>query len=191
MNRVRNRTETVLARNWGSLADHSFDFRRSDGTWQTLRREVYDHGHAAAVLLIDPKARMVTLVRQFRLPPGLSGDNPMVLEACAGLLDGDDPETCARKEAMEETGIVIETLIPAFSAYASPGSVTEKLHCFIGLYDGTAARAIGGGLHHEGEDIEVVEMDFDAVRQAMREGRIIDLKTVALLSHAALEGQMS
>lgn len=183
---IRTISKKILAENWGSLSAHEFEYRTRNGATQTLVREVYDHGSAAAILLTDPEAGRITLVRQFRLPAYINGDDGFLLEACAGLLDGDSPEACAKKEAMEETGIAPRTLTHAFDIYASPGSVTEKVHCFIGTYGQADRKGNGGGLDHEGEDIEIVELDFDEALAMTTDGTIMDAKTVALIQFAAL-----
>jgi nudix-type nucleoside diphosphatase (YffH/AdpP family) len=182
------KSKKILASAWGSLTEYVLGVKRADGRAVDLVREVYDHGNAAAILLLDPERRVMTLVRQFRLPAHLNGDEGNMIEVCAGLLDGDDPETCARKEALEETGIVPSSLQFAFEIYASPGSLSEKIHCFVGLYDETCRMSAGGGLADEGEDIELVEIGFDAALDMIAEGHIIDAKTVALIQHAALTG---
>lgn len=185
---VRNISKKILHEGWSTLTRHTIGYTRADGTEQTLVREVFDHGNAAAILLIDTRAREITLVRQFRLPAALNGDDGMVLEVCAGLLDDDTPEDCARKEAIEETGIAPQTLAHAFDLYASPGSLTEKVHCFIGTYDESARIGAGGGLDHEGEDIAVITIPAAQVLAMTREGTIVDAKSVALIQYAALEG---
>ena len=187
--RVRYLDKKILARGWGTLTSHTIAYTGDNGT-QTLVREVYDHGNAAAVLLINREAGEITLVRQFRLPAYLNGDGAQIIEACAGLLDGDEPQTCARKEAMEETGIAPSTLIHAFDIYASPGSLSEKTHCFIGLYTQADCTGQGGGLAHEGEEIEIVTLPASDILALTRDGTIIDAKTVALIQYAALEGYL-
>lgn len=183
--------EKILARGWGTLTSHIISLHHSDGGDRTLVREVYDHGSAAAILLLDPGRRVMTLVRQFRLPAHLNGDDGYLLEACAGLLDGDTPQDCARKEGIEETGIAPHTIVHAFDIYASPGSLTEKIHCFIGLYGEADRIAAGGGLDHEDEDIEIVEIGHDEALPLVATGAIIDAKTVALIQHAALAGLLA
>lgn len=183
--------EKILARNWGTLSNSTITLAHSDGADRTFDREIYDHGSAAAILLLDPERRVMTLVRQFRFPAHLNGDDPYLLEACAGLLDGDAPQVCARKEAMEETGISPRDVLHAFDIYASPGSLTEKIHCFVGLYDQAGRTGKGGGLDHESEDIEIVEIGFDAALALIATGEVIDAKTVALIQHAALKGLLA
>lgn len=184
---VRAVSSTTLAKAWGTLAEHSFELRRRDGRWQHLVRETYDRGDGAAVLLCDIAGKSVVLTRQFRYPAYAVGDTPLLLEACAGKLDGDDPETCARREAMEETGYRIGRLERVCRCFMSPGAVTERLTLFIGIIEG-AADAAGGGLEHEGEDIEVVRLPVATALGMIESGDIADAKTIILLQHAALTG---
>lgn len=188
---IRLLGKKILATGWGTLTSHTIAHKRRDGTTHTLEREVYDHGNASAILLLDPDAKKVTLVRQFRLPPHLLGDDGHLIEVCAGLLDGDTPQDCAQKEALEETGIAPHTLLRAFEIYPSPGSLSERTHCFVGLYDASCRIGPGGGLAHEGEDIEILEMPANAALAMIGTGEIVDGKTVALLQFAALEGLFS
>ena len=176
-----------LSENWGKLKKYTFEITHRDGTRQRHEREVYDRGNAAVVLLRDPVRDTVILTRQFRLPVHVNGDSGYQIEACAGLLDGDDPETCARKEAEEETGFRVTDIRHIFDSYMSPGSVTEKLHFFVAHYDAAAQVSAGGGLDHEGEDIEVLEMPFKSALAMIGSGEIVDAKTIMLLHYAALE----
>jgi len=187
---VRIIEERLLSDNWGKLRKYTFELRQRDGTTQQHIREVYDRGHAAVILLCNKAANTVILVRQFRLPVHLSGDNGWLIEACAGLLDGDDPATCARKEAEEETGYRPHAIRHAYDSYMSPGSVTEKLSFFIGEYDATSRISSGGGLAHEGEDIEVMEIAFPKAMTMIERGEIIDAKTIMILQYAALSGTL-
>lgn len=181
----------TLSSNWGLLRKYTFEITHRDGTRQRHEREVYDRGNAAVVLLHDPARDTVILTRQFRMPVHVSGESGYLIEACAGLLDGDDPETCARKEAAEETGYRVTAIRHLFDAYMSPGSVTEKLHFFVATYDPTSRISAGGGLEHEGEDIEVLEMPFERALAMVGSGEIVDAKTIMLLHHAALEATRS
>lgn len=177
----------TLSDEWGRLSAYTFEIAGRDGGVRQHRWEVYDHGDAAAVLLHDPARDTVVLTRQFRLPAHLGGPTGHLIEACAGLLDGDDPETCAAREAEEETGYRVTSIRRLYSAYVSPGSLTEKVHFFIAGYDPAARVSEGGGLAHEGEDIEVVEMGFAEALALIAAGGIVDAKTIVLLQHLALE----
>jgi nudix-type nucleoside diphosphatase (YffH/AdpP family) len=97
----------LLCRAWGTLTEYVFRFRRLDGQIAEVSRELYDRGSASSVLLHNPTKDTVVLVRQFRPAPMVNRQNPFLLEVCAGVLDGDDPEQCARREAIEEAGIYV------------------------------------------------------------------------------------
>ena len=181
------KTVTPLARNWGRLDSYQVDHIRRDGTRQVVLREVYDHGSAAAVLMFAPAERTVILTRQFRLPPHLNGDPAWLIEAPAGLLDGEAPAIAARREAIEETGYEPEAMVFLFDAYTSPGSMTEKCACFLGRYTPGHAKAAGGGISAEGEDIEVFELGLDEAMAMVATGAIVDVKTILLLQALALK----
>lgn len=184
---VRLLDTQLLSNNWYVLRTVTFELRRRDGSWQRQSREAYDRGNGAALLLFDPRRRTVVLTRQFRLPAFINGcADGYLIEACAGLLDGNDPETCIRKEAEEETGYRIRAPRKVFEAYMSPGSVTEKLHFFVAEYQAEDRIHAGGGLANEGEDIEVIEMPLDQALAGNGNGLIQDGKTVMLLQHVAL-----
>ena len=183
---VKIQSITKLAHNWGRFDDYVVSHPRQDGTSQTIRREVYDHGSAAAVLLYSSETGTVVLTRQFRLPPHLNGDPAWLIEVPAGLLDGEDPELAARREAVEETGYDPADLQFVFDAYMSPGSLTEKCACFIGHYTPGQTVSTGGGLASDGEDIEVIELGFDAALAMIASGEIVDAKTIMLLQALAL-----
>ena len=177
---------TKLAHNWGRFDDYQITHSKRDGTLQTVQREVYDHGSAAAVLLYAPEAGTVILTRQFRLPPHLNGDPAWLIEAPAGMLDGEAPAIAAHREAVEETGYEPTDLVFLFEAYTSPGSLTEKCACFLGRYTPGQQISEGGGLASEGEDIEVFELGFEQAMEMIAEGGIVDAKTILMLQALAL-----
>jgi nudix-type nucleoside diphosphatase (YffH/AdpP family) len=180
---IRPIKTTTLADKWGVLQRHEFELRRRSGQWQHQIRETYDRGDGAAVLLCDRADKSVILIRQFRYPAHYRGENPYLIEVCAGKLEGDDPETCARKEAEEETGYRAGTLIKAYDIFMSPGSVTERLTLYVGLVDAPVGGS-GGGLEHEGEDIEVLRFPFAEALEMAAKGLIVDAKTILLLQFA-------
>ena len=184
--RIKDVQVETLASNWGTLTRASFQFQRSDGSWQQQVRECYDHGHGAAILLFEPTQRTVILIRQFRYPAFAAGDNPFLVEACAGLVDEDAPQTAALREAQEETGRQAFGVEHMFDAYMSPGSVQEKVSCFLGLYDAGTAPQGGGGLAHEGEDIEILELPLAQAMAMIGRGEIMDGKTIMMLQWLAL-----
>ena len=185
--RIRVRHVEVLSDDWYVLKKTTFDYQRQDGTWQTLHRETYDRGNGAAILPYNRERGSVVLTRQFRFPAYVNGRaDGMLVEACAGLLDRDDPEACIRKEAEEETGYRLGRVEKVFEAYMSPGSVTEKLYFFVAEYEPGSKAAAGGGLEADGEEIEVLEVPLIEALAMVQRGEIVDGKTIMLLQHAAL-----
>jgi len=182
--RIRIAGEEILANDYYPLKKVTYEQLRRDGGWQEQQREVYDAASGAAVLLYNRERRTVVLTRQFRLGARLNGHDGFLLEAAAGVLDDDAPPAeRARIEAREETGYEVERLEPVMQLFPSPGSLTEKIHLFVAEYDPARRCGDGGGKPEEGEDIEVVEMDFDDALALIDTGGIVDAKTVLLLLH--------
>jgi nudix-type nucleoside diphosphatase (YffH/AdpP family) len=184
--RIRVNNEQLLSDNYGTLKSTTFAWRRNDGEWQTLTREVYDRGNAAAILPYNLAQRSVVLVRQFRYPAYVNGCDGLLIEAAAGLLDQASPEARIRAEAEEETGYRLHDVHKVFEAFMSPGAVTEKIHFFVAEYEPGMRVSQGGGLADEGEDIEVLELPIDEALAMVADGRIVDAKTIMLLQYAAL-----
>lgn len=185
--RVRIVETTVLSNDWYVLKKITFDFLRRDGRWQRQSRETYDRGNGATILLHNPATGNIVLTRQFRMPAFVNGHDGMLIEAAAGLLDSATPEERIRAEAEEETGYRVRNIRKVFEAFMSPGSVTEKLHFYVGEYDASMRVSEGGGLEQEGEDVEVLEMPLRTALEHVERGRIVDGKTIMLLQHLALE----
>ena len=187
--RVRIVEERLLSNDWYVLKKTTFDYRCRDGRWERQSRETYDRGNGAVLLLFNAERSTVVLIRQFRLPAFMNGCmDGLLVEACAGLLDGEDPNTCIRREAEEETGFRIRSPRKILEAYMSPGSVTEKLHFFVAEYELQDRVSAGGGDAAEGEDIEVLELTLASALQMIGTGAIQDGKTIMLLQYAALIG---
>ena len=177
----------VLSDNWYTLNKVTFDYQKKDDSWITQRREVYDRGNGAAILLYNKQQKTVILTRQFRLPTYLNGNSTgMTLEVCAGLLDQDNPEQCIIRETEEETGYRITNVTKVMETYMSPGAVTEILYLFVGEYDESMRVSEGGGVAHEEENIEVIEMPFDEAYAMIESGQMQDAKTIILLQYAKI-----
>lgn len=182
---VRIVGERVLSDDWYLLRKVTFDYRRRDGSWQRQSREVYDRGDGAVLLLYDARKGTVLLTRQFRLPAFVNDSaDGYLIEACAGLLDGQDAASCIKREAEEETGYRVRAARHLFDAYMSPGSVTERLRFFAAEYRPEDQITSGGGDLHEGEDIETLEITLSNAVQMIDSGEICDGKTIMLLLHA-------
>lgn len=145
-----------------------------------VERAVEDHGRAVAVLPYDPERRVALLVRQFRTPPFLANGTEDVLEAPAGILDAEDPQAEARREALEEAGLRLQALEPVLSGWSMPGISTERMDLFLAAYGEADRVGPGGGLPEEHESVTVVEMPLSDLAAACDCGAITDVKTFAL-----------
>lgn len=185
-NPVRIHAEELLSDNWYVLKKYTFDLRRRDGSWQSQTREIYDRGNGATILLYNRERRTVLLIRQFRMPTYVNGYHGYLIESAAGLLDNASPEERIRLEAEEETGYRVGHVEKIYSAFMSPGSVTERIHFFIGEYQPGDRVSDGGGLEDEGEDIEVLELGFEEALAMVDSAEIVDGKTIMLLQYLEL-----
>ncbi|MBT8211492.1 MAG: NUDIX domain-containing protein [Eudoraea sp.] len=189
--KVRNIKKEVLSKAWYSLYRYTFDYQKEDAQWETQQRETYDRGNGAAIFLYNSRTGKVILTRQFRMPTYVNNNRDgMMVEVCAGLLDGDEPEACIIKEVEEETGYSIPSVQQVFEAYMSPGAVTEKLYFFIGEYSESMKISQGGGAELESENIEVLEMDFESAYDMISSGEIQDAKSILLFQYARIHGIM-
>jgi len=185
--RVKVVADEVLSSNWYTLKKYTFDYQRVDGNWERQSREAYDRGNGAVILLYSRERQMVLLTRQFRMPTYVNGnESGMLIEACAGLLDRDNPEDCIKRETEEETGYKITDVEKIFEAYMSPGSVTEILYFFVAEYSEDMKVSEGGGSAQEQENIEVMELPFQEALYMVKTGEIKDAKTIMLLQYAQL-----
>lgn len=184
---VRIIEKKLLSDNWYKLYKYTFEITGKDNETHRQMREAYDRGNGAVILLYNRRNKNVILTRQFRLPTFVNGNvTGMMIEACAGLLDHDNPEDCIRRETEEETGYRIEHVHRIYEAYMSPGSVTEMLFFFTGEYTLDQKVNQGGGVGHEQESIEVLELPFDKAYGMVSTGEIRDAKTIMLLQYAKL-----
>lgn len=156
--------------------------RLFNGGWSpVLTRELFERGHAAAVLPYDPETDQVVLTEQFRIGALQAPGGPWLLEIVAGMIEaGETPEAVARREAVEEIGCAIGELVSICDYHVSPGGTSERIHLFCGRVD--AARA--GGLHgvaDEGEDIRVAVMSADDAIAHLQAGKIISAAPIIAL----------
>lgn len=185
--KIRNINKTLLSDNWYTLNKYSFEYQKPSGDWEPQEREAYDRGNGSTILLYNSTKGTVILTRQFRLPTYVNGNKDgMLIETCAGLLDENNAEDCIKKEAEEETGYKIDKVKKIFQAYMSPGSVTEILYFFVAEYSDEMKVSEGGGLEHEQENIQVLELNFNDAYSMIESGEIMDGKTIMLLQYAKL-----
>jgi GDP-mannose pyrophosphatase NudK len=184
MEQIKIVKEELLSDNWYTLKKYTYEIVKQDGIRQIQTREVYDRGNGAVILLYNQEFKTVILTRQFRLPSFVNGNKKGVLiEACAGLLDKDNPEEAIKRETEEETGYRIKEVKKIFESYMSPGSVSEILYFFIAEYTPSMKVHAGGGIEHEQEDIEVLEIPFNEAFAMIGSGEIRDAKTIMLLQY--------
>lgn len=179
--------DKLLSDNWFVLRNFTYEITDRRDKVIRHKREVYDRGNGATILLYNREKNNVVLTRQFRIATYVNGNHSgMLIEACAGLLDDDSPEDCIRKEAIEETGYAVGEVEKLYACYMSPGGVTELIHFFAAEYNESLRDNAGGGV--EDESIEVLEIAFPEALAMVKDGRICDDKTVMLLQHAQLAG---
>lgn len=189
--RVHITEEKLLSDNWYVLKRYTFNYLGKNGQWTTQQREAYDRGNGATILLHNPQTDTVILTRQFRLPTYVNGNrnggpmSGMLIEACAGLLDNDDPQTAILRETEEETGYRIQLVQKVMEAYMSPGSVTEKLFFYLAEYTADTERNVGGGIDEE--EIDTLEPSLSEALTMIEMGDIQDGKTIMLLQYLRLQ----
>jgi len=185
-NNIKILTTEILSDNWYVLKKITYEVFKN-GEWKKQTREAYDRGNGATILLYNKENKTVILTKQFRLPSFINGNETgMLIEACAGLLDKDNAEDCIKRETEEETGYQVKDVRKIFEAYMSPGSVTEILYFFVAEYAESMKVHEGGGIEHEQENIEVLELNFDDAMRMISSGEIKDAKTIMLLQYAKL-----
>jgi nudix-type nucleoside diphosphatase (YffH/AdpP family) len=146
----------------------------------TFKREIEHHGHAVAVLPYDPQRRTALLVSLPRAPAIWAGGPPELAEAPAGMIDGEEPEACVRREALEEAGVQLGALERIGAVFASPGVSSERLRLYLAPYTARDRVGPGGGVEHEHEHITVMEVPLDQLWDWVEAEKIEDLKTLAL-----------
>jgi NAD+ diphosphatase len=153
----------------------------------TCGRDQFPRSDPAVIMVVtdgepgSPDERAL-LGRSPAWPPGR-------FSTLAGFVEpGETMEDAVRREVEEELGVTVGEVQHVFDVFMSPGSVTERLHLFAAPYSPADRTGDRGGLEEEGEDIEVVELDFDEALDMIDDGRIADGKTVMLLYWAALRG---
>ncbi len=155
------------------------------GMSREVVREVLERGRVAAVLLVDPDRDSVVLIEQFRPGPYAAGEQPWLIEAVAGVIEGaESAEELARREAIEEADCEITDLFPIMRFFTSPGASTESVALFCGRVDSTNAGGIHG-LDEEGEDIRVMVVSVDEAVSLLHEGKIANAKTIIALQWLA------
>lgn len=156
--------------------------RLFSGEWSpVLTRELFERGHAAAVLPYDPTTDQVVLTEQFRIGALQAPGGPWLLEIVAGMMEtGETPEAVVRREALEEIGCAVGDLVSICDYHVSPGGTSERIHLFCGRVDAAQASGVHG-VADEGEDIRVVVMSADDAIAHMQAGKIVSAAPIIAL----------
>ena len=154
-------------------------FAGPDG--QPFRREIEHHGRAACVLPYDPERRTALMVNLPRAPVIWAGGPPELLEAPAGMVENEDPEDTAVREAMEEAGVALRRLEPVGSPFSMPGVSSERIDLFLAEYAQADRGGAGGGVAEEHENITVEEVPLALLWTWVEQRKIEDLKSLALI----------
>lgn len=175
---VAIRSTTLAHDGWLKL--HVATLSGDDGV--EFKREIEHHGPAVAVLPYDPARRTALLVKLPRAPVLFSDASSDFLEAPAGLReDGEDPADCARREAEEEVGVTLGTVEEAGHTWSMCGVSTERMHLYLAPYAASDRTGAGGGLAEEHENITVVEVPLDDLRDMADRNALDDMKTLCLV----------
>lgn len=153
--------------------------RMKDGRVTT--REVVEHGQSASVLPYDPERRCAVVIRQLRAPVLWKTGETSLLEAIAGMVDAESTDAAARREAWEEAGLRLADVEPISNVWTSPGMLSERQQLFLAAYREADRVGAGGGLVHEHEDIEVLEMPLADLAGLVDTGKVYDMKLLALV----------
>ncbi|EPX4142015.1 ADP-ribose diphosphatase [Vibrio vulnificus] len=154
------------------MIKYRFRHKLFAGGWSNvIEREMFERGHAAAMLPYDPIRDQVVLIEQIRVG-ALEHQHPWQLEIVAGMIDRDESaDDVVRREAQEEAGLEVGQLVSVVSYYPSAGGCSEKLDVFIGEVDASKAHGIHG-LDYEDEDIRVHVMTREQAYDLVKQGKI-------------------
>ncbi|NUF26462.1 ADP-ribose pyrophosphatase [Gilliamella bombicola] len=191
-NDVFNLTKRILYKGFFSLFEYRFQYRKFDGSMsEVVSREILERGHAVVLLAYDAKRDEVVLIEQIRIAAIETQESPWMLELIAGMMDHENEsfEEVAKREAMEEAGVVIGRCKPIISYLASPGGLTEQLHILVGEVDSSTAKGIHG-LAEENEDIKVHVVSRNQAYQWVKDGLINNAASIIALQWLELNHQL-
>jgi ADP-ribose pyrophosphatase len=182
-------SKETLFQGFFKMIKYRFRHKLFEGGWsETIEREMFERGHAAAMLPYDPVRDEVVLIEQIRVG-ALEHDNPWQLEIIAGMIDREeDAESVVRREAVEEAGVDIGQLEKVTSYYPSSGGCSEKLDVYVGQVDASTANGIHG-LDYEGEDIRVHVVSRQQAYQWVIDGKFENGASIIALQWLELNQQ--
>ncbi|MDP1785794.1 NUDIX domain-containing protein [Nitrosomonas sp.] len=179
--------KTICFEGFFRIERYRLRHRLFSGDWShPLVREVFERGHAAAILPYDPIRDEVVLIEQFRVGALNAPGGPWLMEIVAGIIEADETtEDVVKRESIEEANCIITDLIPLYNFLVSPGGATESVALFCGRVDTTHA----GGVHgasEEGEDIKVHVVTVDTAFALLQAGKINSVSAIIALQWLAL-----
>lgn len=172
------------------VVEARFRFERYDGSMsdETVRLNL-DRGDSVAAVLHDTSDDTIILTEQFRYPAHGKGPG-WIMELPAGVLDGnEEPAQALRREIAEEVGYTVSSVEPISTFYVSPGGTSERILLFYARITPPDRVSTGGGLESEGEDIRTVKLPIAEALQRIRDGEIVDAKTIIGLQWLKLNGR--
>lgn len=179
--------KTICFEGFFRIEKYRLRHRLFSGDWShPLVREVFERGHAAAVLPYDPIRDEVILIEQFRVGALAAADGSWLLEIVAGMIEaGETPQDVVKRESIEEADCIISDLIPLYDFFVSPGGTTERVALFCGRVDSTHAGGVYGAVE-EGEDIKVHVVPLDTAIAFLNSGKITSASAIIALQWLAL-----
>lgn len=179
--------KTVCFEGFFRVERYCLRHRLFNGNWShPLTRELFERGHAAAVLPYDPIRDEVVLIEQFRAGALAAPGGPWLLEIVAGMIEaGETAEEVAKRESVEEADCVITDLIPLYDYLVSPGGTTERVALFCGRVDATHAGGVHGAID-EGEDIKVHVVKLETALTWLNSGKLNSASVIIALQWLAL-----
>jgi ADP-ribose pyrophosphatase len=151
-----------------------------------MERELFERGHAAAVLLYDPVRDAVVVLEQFRIGALEADGGPWLLEIVAGMIErGEEPDAVAIREAEEEAGCRIERLLHICDYLVSPGGTSERISLYCGRVDSKGVEGIYG-IDEEHEDIRVRAMSFEEVWKCFEQGQLNSASPIIAMQWLAM-----
>ncbi len=148
---------------------------RIDGdVWSPpLTREVFERGHAVAVLPYDPVRQCLVAIEQFRIGPLAAGRNPWIIEIVAGIIEPTEianPIAVAQRECEEEIGAAVEDIFEVLTYLPSPGAVSETITLYCGRVDSSKLPKVAGNAD-EGEYIRISTLTLPELAEGLESGR--------------------
>lgn len=182
-------SKQTLFQGFFRMVKYQFKHRLFQGGWSgIIEREMFERGHAAALLAYDPQRDEVVIIEQIRVG-ALEHQQPWQKEIIAGMIEaGEEAQEVVRREALEEAGISVGRLEKITSYYPSSGGCSEKLDVYIGEVDTTQAGGVHG-LDSEGEDIKVHVLSRQQAYQWIKDGQIENGASIIALQWLELHHQ--